>query len=129
MAGGKPQGSKALRRIPSIDGHFLPVRSPQFILFYFPLQNLPPGIMCLGALHKLCVWEKNPIPNKLGLDSWLFSPWYDGNCGPLDALSILYFTISWELNQGAISEVLKVASGNQTQNEAGFVSLLKCINF
>ena len=78
MAGGKPHGSKALRRIPSVDRHFFPMRLPLFILFYCPPQNLPPGIMCLEALQKLSAWEKNPMPNKVGLDSWLLLPHYDG---------------------------------------------------
>ena len=47
--------------------------------------------MCLGALWELWVQEKNPMPDKIGLDSWLLSPHYDGNHWLLDALYSLYF--------------------------------------
>ena len=41
--GGKPQNNEALRRIPSVDGHFFPIRSPQFILFSCPYRTSHQG--------------------------------------------------------------------------------------
>ena len=40
---GKLQGSKALRRISLVDGHFFHIRSPWCILSPCPLQNLSQG--------------------------------------------------------------------------------------
>ena len=47
--------------------------------------------MCLETLQELQAWEKNPMPDKVGIDSWILWPHYDGNCRLLDALCSLYF--------------------------------------
>ena len=62
-------------------GHFI---------FLYP-RNLPPGITCLDALQELQEQELNPVPDKVGMNPWLFSPCYDGHCRSFIAFYCLYF--------------------------------------
>ena len=55
--------------------HFIPL---------FPTEPLPRDHV-LETLWELWVQEKNPMPDKIGIDAWLLSPQYDGNCRLLDA--------------------------------------------
>ena len=50
---------------------------------------------------------KKPMPDKVGINSRLLSPHYDGNCRLLDALCNLYFARIEVLTFGLISEVFK----------------------
>ena len=46
-------------------------------IYLFP-QNLPPRIVCLEDLRELQAWGLNPMPEKVGMNSYLFSPGNNG---------------------------------------------------
>ena len=87
----KTMGGEALGRISLVDGHFFPIRSPQYILYPCSLQNPAPGITWLEALWELWAWEKNPMPDKVDVDSRILSPQYNGKCGSFNALCSFFF--------------------------------------
>ena len=56
------------------------------LISLFPKESPPPRITWLEALWELWAWERNPMPDKVCVDSWLLLPQYIGNFWSLDEI-------------------------------------------